>query len=729
MLVQNWQDYIYHAGVSYNGGASVSGGTKKGSYYVSMTMNDINGIVDNSRVTSGNLRVNLSQHVSKNFKVDARVSLYLDRNQFAQAGSKQGGNAGLVRSTLNYSPLIGDLNFDFQNDFGMSSPLAWIHDFEDFSTQLRTQGALTLSYNLPVKGLKFQVRAAGDIWQKERRKWEGLLTYAGDKDNGRLGMSGLKRYHWNIDNLLMYYRTFNRKHSINATLGYVFQGNYREDSRYTVIDFTTYQFTIHGPQYGQVASVPYTLNPSEEMMNAFLFRANYSFNHKYSLTTTFRADGSSKFAKGNRYSYFPSFSAAWRISEERFMQNADAISSLKLRVGWGLTGNQAIHPYQTFSNFAVSYYPTANNGMNVGFVPTNIANPGLKWETTSQFNIGIDYGMFNDRLTAVVDFYTKKTYDLLQNLAIPNSTGYSKMMINRGTISNKGIDISLTGVAIAKKDIYLSFGGNISVNRNRIEELGIPESPVFYPGDEVVYASYYLGNNVSSGNTFKFPVNIFMVGQPIGMLIGYQSDGIIQEGDQDIPKDFQPGDVKVIDQNGDGKIDVKDRVIIGDPNPDFTYGCNIDFSYKRFSFSLQGYGVYGNEILNGQGMDFYTAEGFQKNIFPAAYHEAWRPDRPSNAYPRILYSEEGWAAATDRLIEDGSYFRITNITLGYDIPVKKHIQKLHVYASLNNLLTITGYSGYDPNITSFMYDGSIMGVDWNPFPYARTFVFGLNVNF
>ncbi len=729
MDIVNWQDEIYHLGMSYNGGVSFSGGTKKGKYYLSTSFNNINGIVDNSNIQSVNLRANTSQNVSKKLKIDSRISLYLSKNNFAQAGSKAGSNRSFVKSTLTYSPLVGDDVFDLQGDLGLSSPNAWINDFEDVSKQLRVNISEALTYKLPIKGLKYQLRVAGDIWEKERRVWYGVTTYPGQQNNGRLGMSGLKKYSYNIDNLFMYYHQFHKVHVINATLGYVFQGNHKEDTKYEVVDFTTYEFTVDGPEYGQIPVIPLNTYPRDEKMNAFLFRTNYSYKRKYSITATFRADGSSKFAPGNKYSYFPSLAAAWRISEERFMRNANAISSLKLRLGWGMTGNQAIQPYQTFSNYIVTYYSSYNNSLINAFAPNNIANTSLRWETTSQSNMGVDYGFWDDRLSGSIDVYYKKTYDLLQNIQIPTSTGYKKMMINRGTISNKGIDFTINGVAIAKKDMYLSIGGNISVNRNRVEELGIPDSPLFYSETDTVYASYYLGNNISTGNVMKCPANIFVVGQPIGMFIGYQTDGIIQTGDQDIPDGFQPGDVKVVDQNGDGIIDVKDRVFLGDPNPDFTYGCNIDFTWKRLSVNIQGYGVYGNQIVNGTGIDLYMAEGLDKNVFPAAYHDAWRPDRPSNKYPRILYNEHGWAAITDRLVEDGSYFRLTNITIGYDLPVKKVFRNFHLYTTFNNLFTITGYSGYDPNVTSFMYDGTILGVDWNPFPNTRTFIFGVNIGF
>ncbi len=724
----NWQDEIYQPGMLYNAGASVSGGTKKGKYYVSTTYNNVGGIVENSNTQSGNIRVNITQNVTDKFKVDARMSLYSAKYNFAQSGSKGGSNRSLTKSLVTFNPLVGDDVEDFQNDLEVSNPLSWIHDFEDVTSDFRTQASLNLTYKLPIKGLRIQVRGASDILMRERKRWYGITTFPGKQNNGRLNMSGMKRYGYVVDNLLLYNRTFHKKHSINATLGYVFDGKYREDKVYEVVDFITYEFTINGPQYGQLATVPLITYPSTENMSSFLARFNYSFKSKYSVTATFRADGSSKFAEGNKFSYFPSFSFAWRISEEDFMKNASAISNLKLRAGWGLTGNQAIKPYQTYSNYGVGYYPNPDNSTGIIFYPKNIPNPDLKWETTSQFNVGLDYGFFNDRLYGAIDVYYKETYDLLQQIALPPSGGYKSMLINRGSISNKGIDLSLTGVAVSSNDVFLSIGGNFSVNRNEILELGIPESPVYMEGEERM-ESFYLGDNISTGQYFKCPANIFMAGQPIGMFYGWQTDGIYQEGDEDILDGYQPGDVKIIDQDGDGEITLNDRTIIGNPNPDFTYGINLDFTYKRFSVNVLTYGVYGNQIANGNGLRYYYANGDAQNIFPAAYHEAWRPDRPSNQYARIGFSEEKYSAITDRIIEDGSYFRLSNLTIGYDIPVGKHIEKLHIYASAQNLFTITGYTGYEPNITSFQNNGNIQGVDWNSFPNVRTYLIGLNITF
>ncbi len=727
-LQVNWQDETYQPGLSFNTGASVSGGGEKGNYYVSATFNDVDGIVDNSNIQSVNLRVNVSQKVSKDFNVDTRVSLYTSKNNFAQSGSRAGSSRSFVRSLVTFNPLVGDDVEDFQNDLELSNPYSWINDFQDVTTDMRLQASLKLTYNLPVKGLKIQVRGGTDVFNRERRRWYGLTTFAGRQYNGRLTIAALDRRGYVIDNLLIYNRTFKKKHKINATAGYVYDHRFREDMAYEVVDFVTTEFTIDGPEYGQVSTVPFTTYPQTEQMNSFLGRVNYSYKSKFNLTATFRADGSSKFSDENKYGYFPSFAAGWRLSEERFMSNARVISNLKLRAGWGLTGNQAIKPYQTFANYGVGYYANPDNTTGITFSPINIPNENLTWETTMQTNIGLDFGFFKDRLHGAVDVYYKETYDLLQKIALPPSTGYVDMQVNRGTVSNKGIDLSIIGIPVSSNNVFLSVGGNFSINRNEILELGIPNSPVYIEGEQKM-ESFYLGNNISTGQYFKCPANIFMVGQPIGMFFGWKTDGIYQADDTDILDGFQPGDVRIIDLDGDGEITVDDRTILGDPNPDFTYGLTVDFSFKRLTVTALFYGVYGNEIANGAALRYYYANGDGQNLFPATYHEAWRPDRPSDQYARIGFSEEKFAAITDRIIEDGSYFRLNNLTIGYDIPLEKRIRKFHIYASVQNLFTITNYSGYEPNITSFLYDGNIQGVDWNSYPNTRTYMLGINISF
>jgi len=725
----NWQDWAYKMAITHNAGISVSGGDDKGTYYISGAFNDQQGLIEDTRMQGGNLRMNMSRKINDKLKFDANMSLFYSTGQFAQNGSKLGANGSFVKSTITFNPLVGADVTEFDQELGLSNPYSWIYDYQETSDEFKSILSLALTYKLPIKGLQFQVRAAGNNRLKSRRKFYGTTTYLGNNSNGELSMASQEKWAWNINNLLMYYKTFKKVHKLNATIGYVYDGSYMEDKIYTVADFSTTQFGVDGPEYGQNITQPLTTSPRTQVMNSFLARVNYSFNNKYLVTATIRADGSSKFAEGKRYGYFPSFSAAWRASEETFIKNLNIFYDLKLRLGWGQTGNQAIQPYQTMTTYSVAYYSTPTDAIGTAYVPSNIANPDLTWETTTQSNIGLDMGFMDGKITSTIDAYYKETDDLLQQVALPTSTGYTSMYINRGSISNKGIDFLINTIVLDKGDFFLSVGANLSLNKTEILELGIPEAPVWIDGQEEM-RSYYLGDQISNGNTFHYPANIFMEGEAIGMFWGYQTNGIYQAADADTAAVYgaQPGDIWVVDQNKDGVIDGNDRTFIGDPNPDFTYGFNIEFSWKNLSISMAWNGVYGNEIANAFSLEYYEATGTANNIHPAAYHDAWREDRPSTTYPRINFSETNWGAMTDRLIEDGSYIRMTNLTIGYDFNVKG-LNRFHIYASGKNLLTFTKYTGLDPNVTSFLWNGNIVGIDWNPFPNTRTYIIGLNINF
>ena len=504
-----------------------------------------------------------------------------------------------------------------------------------------------------------------------------------------------------------------------------------KNTLYAVNDFSTTEFGVDQPIYGQQISRPLDVLPLKSQLLSYLSRVNYSFDNKYIITGTFRADGSSKFSKENRYSYFPSFSLAWRANNEKFLENSETINELKFRIGWGMTGNQGISAYQTFANYGPTLYGNSAEGTNIGFVPLNVSNPNLKWETTGQLNVGLDFGLWENRLTGTLDAYDKQTDDLLLNQPLGPSSGFTSLLVNRGSLNNKGVELTLNGSLIDKNDFSIDIGGNIAFNKSKIQNLGGTPEDIYINGN-IENRVFYRGQNISTGNYFRAPANIFMEGEEVGLFYGFETDGIYQTEDVITVSGAQAGDLRIVDQNGDDAITEADRTIIGNPNPDFVYGGYLSMNYKRLNLSIQMNGVYGNEIANGNSIQLGTAEGRSANILSQAYNNAWRPDAQSNRYPRVGYSREsGSPAITDRIIEDGSFLRISNITLGYDIPVEKTnvFSSANVYVTGMNLFTFTDYSGYNPEITNFMNNGNIVGVDWNGFPNAQTIMLGLNLKF
>lgn len=717
--LMNYQDKMYTTGTSTTYGGSISGAGEKSDHFVSFSYNNLEGVTNTSNLKSGNLRANLGSQVSDKLRIDTRFSAYYAKGSMFQDADQWGGNRTVVGSALFRSPILGD-NDPNDNSF---SPLESMADYDDLSKETRFIGSVSLRYNLPVEGLSYTLRAGGNLRFKERRRWYGLATFQGEPNNGLLGMSNLASNQYNIDNLVHYDKAFADHHKISAMVGFSYEGTSFENQLYSVIDFANHDFRTEQPGYAQGILEPNQIIKANSNLMSYYARATYTFKDKYILTTTFRADGSSKFQDKNRWGYFPSFSAAWILSDEDFMKSISSINSLKLRAGWGQIGNQAISPYQTLSGYTAGQYAQDGNGLAIALYLSNVANPSLKWETSEQSNFGVDYELFDKRLSGSLDFYNRKTKDLLQNADLPGSAGFSSILTNKGSLEAKGFEIAFNGVLVDNEDFTFQIGGNIAFSRTTISELGQALAPI-YLGDTEEMRSFYLGNRVGNRGAY----NIFVEGEEVGLFYGFKTDGIYQEGDTFL-SGFQAGDVRFVDVNGDGKIDVADRTVIGNPNPDFIYGANLNFSYKRFSLSAQFDGVYGNDIIVTAFETLDNAVGDFNNITVEAYKQAWRPDAPSTTYPRIGSNISGRGGPVDRMVSDGSYFRLNNLTIGYDLPIEKYVSKAHIYLAGSNIFTLTNYKGYTPLVTSYMQNPNIIGVDnFNP-PNSRTFTLGLTVNF
>lgn len=734
----DWQDELLNLSTSLSVGGSVSGGSDNGNYYLSAGFNDQKGLAKNSSFKSGDIRLNLNQTLSPKVKINARLSGFFSATDFAEGGDLIGSaNQSFIRNLLSFRPILPDGLEDAENidDLGISSPYSFIDDFEDKSNENRFFGSLTATFDLGLKGLSYQVRAGGNIRTKERRRFYGLTTYVGLNANGQLQLSQMNASSFQVVNTLRFNRTFNRKHRINSVLGLTYDQRTTKNMTYVVQDFVTLEKTIEQPFLGQVISSPLANLDRETKLFSILGRVNYAFDNKYILTASFRRDGVSKFLEEERYGFFPSMALAWNLHREEFIQNIDVIDQLKLRLGWGQIGNHGIGAYGTLSNYGINssvLYGTPNNGTSVPLILNNIANSTLTWETTEQSNIGVDFSLADGMITGTLDAYDKKTKDLLINSNIAPSTGFNNLLVNRGELSNKGLEIALQFNPISSDDLDISIGGNIAFNETRIEGLSSQSLSSVLLNGNYQDRRFYLGNTISRGNYFKYPANIFIEGEETALFYGFETDGIYQTGDTTIGN-AQAGDVRIIDQNGDNVINLLDRTVIGNPNPDYTFGINLSVRYKSFSLSALVNGVYGNDIINGNLIQMGNAEGLFRNILSDAYHGAWRPEKPSNSYPRIGYlGNDGpeFLAISDRYVEDGSYLRLNNITLGYDLPINKNntIKSANIYVTGQNLLTLTNYSGYDPEITSFMWTGLINGVDWNGPPNSKNILIGLNIN-
>ena len=743
MVVQpvDWQDYIMKTAISQHHRISVSGKSNGTNYLASAGYDDIKGIVKNTQAKTTSFRLNFDKQISQHVKIGMRNSfsqIVLNMTQGTDQ-TRMNSSTSLMKSVLTSKPYYNftnqqawyDGDVDVLDAELQASPVMWLSDFVDNSLEYRVTPSLFLEGKI-TKWLTYKLNTGADYRSRDRNKWKGPQIIS-DAERSVAAVSNLNSLRYNIDNLLMFDNQFGKNHRLSGTAGVTFT----QTKVRTQIEegWTIFQYQ---PQFQSINSAPNTrfnYSESENSILSYLARGVYSFRNKYVATATYRADGSSKFTKVNRYSYFPSFALAWRANEEKWMKLPSSISNLKARLGWGKVGNEAISPYQTLSTFSNNLYPdhTATNSKEavVGISPSSLANKDLKWETTEQFNAGIDLGMFENRLSLSADIYDKHTKDLLQRINIPGTTGFSTMWINQGEIRNKGLEISVEAKVIKHKDFNWDVDGNISFNRNKIIQLGQASSvegmpPLFY------------GDVIGSSNYLKSIVNIFMEGSPMGLFYGFKTNGLVQLGETGpgiIGSNslMKPGGIKYVlrPENTTGYLTTNDLFLIGDPNPKFNYGFNTNFNYRDLSLSLSFYGVYGGDIVNANYL-IETDVSRTVNIRSDAYYKAWSPTNTNTSFPAINNYVAGETTYfTDRVVEDGSFLRLSNINLSYNVPVKnlKFIKRLSVSASASNLFVWTKYRGFDPEVSSYGSNVMRMGVDNGSFPISRTFSFGMNASF
>jgi TonB-linked SusC/RagA family outer membrane protein len=743
----NWAKDTYQNSMIKKNRISASGGGDNGSYYISGGMISNKGTIPNALAKSVDFNLNLNQDLTDRVKINTKIATtYTDLSSSKGTDENGGINGGMVRQVLLAAPIVNfaDNNPDpSSTDEAVDGPRAWTTDYDDKGKEVRLLGSLTMDYKLS-KALTYRFRFGGDYRRKERSFWYGTALLKGRDPNGLAGISTLNRFRYNVDNTLMYRKSFNKNNRINATIGALIDKTSLKTSRYSAANFADKSLRADGISYGSTYT-PLIIDSEFPTIISFIGRLNYTLYNRYLFTGTFRADGSSKFAKGNQWGYFPAFSFAWKATEEPFLKKQKLFSDLKVRLGYGEVGNQNIPPYSYLTPFGATEaaLSDASGGSLVAVVPLNLANPDLKWETAIQYNAGIDFGLFKDRLSGTVDVYKKTSSDLLLKVALGPTAGFDYIIANQGDLENKGLEISLNADIIKNENFNWNLFGNISFNKNKITNLGQVQPTTFGTLGEQVG---FFGNNVSGGTYFKQPANIFIQGKEAGLFYGYETKGIIRTDAEltDTPtgdplkygvSDLRVGDVYFVDQNGDGVINDDDKTIIGNPNPDFTFGFGTSFDFKGFSLSAMFNGVYGNNIAVGNFLESGYANNSTRNVLSAAYYDAFDAvNNPTGNYPNVGVGGYGANYTTDfndRMVANGSFLRLSYVSLAYSIPVKdtKFFDSMKVTLSGQNLWLLTDYPGFDPEVNSFAYDPLRIGIDWGSFPNQRTFTVGLNVTF
>ena len=524
-------------------------------------------------------------------------------------------------------------------------------------------------------------------------------------------------------------KVFGKKHHWTAMAGYSYEHYRSRSSSLAGKDFVNETLGNENLAAGNPELYEISNGLSESELVSGLMRLNYGYDNRYLFTFTARADGSSKFGAGNKWAFFPSGAVSWNAHNEAFLKDVKWLDVLKFRASYGVSGNQGISPYQTLSRYGQHQYyyngswqTAIGPGREVGRTGDNgiyvlwggIPNKNLKWETTSQVDVGMDLSLFGNRFNLTVDWYDKITDDLLRERNIAPSSGFDRMWVNDGKIRNTGVEVTMDGILVSTRDWKV--GGTLMFTRNRNSVLSLGdaiESGLMTDPNTGMQYEYY-GN--SSGQ-FRGYTNILAIGQPMYVFYGYQVDGIIQSLEEGLVagmtgKDAEPGEFKYVDINQSGTVDENDRCIIGDPNPDFLASLNLDFAWKNLDASIFFNGVFGNDVINTQAFG-------QPNNNPLR----WTSDNPSNTYPKLR--DDRQTRFADWWVEDGTFIRIQTVSLGYTIPFRKKasfLESIRLYMNVDNLYTFTKFKGYDPEVgANGIYSGG--------YPRLRKWTFGIDFNF
>jgi len=705
----DWQNEAFRQALVQDHQVTIQGGSDKIRYLVSGSYFNQEGVIKNTGFDRINFRSNLSADLSDKFSFGLNLNASQTNSDIAPSGLVSALLLMPPTATI-YDPEGGyTLRNPFENI--ISNPIASLNEQSNEAQTFRMLGNIYGEYEL-IKNLRLKVSLGSDIQNQKERSYIPSTLFEGSTVGGEARLGTVSTQSWLNENTLTYQKTWGN-HSIDALVGFTQQELVSEGFRAGSQSFVTDELTFNNLGSGASTLIPASNNYRWGLLS-YLGRANYNFDQRYFLTASLRADGSSKFGADNKWGYFPSLAAAWNISKENFFGSWDSkISELKLRASYGETGNQEIGVFQSLSTLSPVLL-LLGPSFQTGFTPDRIANNNLGWETTVQADVGFDLGLFKNRLVFTADFYKKRTSDLLLNVQIPWTSGHASSLQNFGSVENRGLELSLTTVNV-EGEFNWNSQVNFSLNRNRVVKIGND-------------LDFILAGNFNGDF-------IIQVGEPLGSYYGAVSAGILQEGEVETlgpltgKTNPQPGDRIFEDIDGDGVFSTAgDRKIVGNAQPDFIFGFNNSFGYKGFDLNFTFYGSVGNQILNGNRQVLELLNGQQNAL--ALANDRWTPTNTDTDVART--SSDPRNIFYDRFVEDGSFVRLRNISLGYTLPShwveSISLTSLRIFVSGQNLLTWTTYSGFDPEVTSV--DNTIsQGYDTGIYPAAKTVSAGLKVIF
>ncbi|RJE70455.1 TonB-dependent receptor [Reichenbachiella sp. MSK19-1] len=723
----DWQDEIFRPGHIWNNQVSVSGGSEAVKYYVSGTQYEQEGVVDNSSYERFSVTSNLTFKVSD--RVNVGVNLYgrrsIDQGVLTQETTGGSSDTGVIGAAARLEPdtPVRDADGNYtRSKIGdnIDNPVAIANGIDRERISDRFQTNAFADFQL-LDWLSFKTTlGAGVTSYREGEFKSSQLTRGGDA-----GIASLE-YDKGTNLLTENYFTIKKEfgvHRINWVNGYSYQKRV-DENLWTGASVFPSEAVLYWNLSSGAEGSPSTSEISTRILKSYYSRANYTLLDKYVFTATIRYDGASNFAQNNKWAYFPSGAVAWNIGDEAFLQSVNSISSMKLRASYGLTGNQGIGAYESLASLKAQYSNRPGEG---SLILGSLANPNLTWETTSQLDVGVDIGMFENRVNLTLDYYNKITSDLLFDRPIPSFLGVdedpSTQLQNAGEIQNRGFEAMLTTRNLVGE---LKWNSNFVVSVNRNEVLSLPDSVVQYES-----APGHFGINTG--------FQLLQEGQPMGVYYGFVYEGVTQPGDVLLEgSDEKIGGEQFADLNNDGKLTDADRKIMGNPHPDFVWSFNNDFSYKNFDLNIYIQGVHGNDMMNLTRMELESFRG-TTNASTAALDRYHVLDNPSGSIPSA--DPDRVQKVTSRWVEDGSYVRLKNIALGYSLPEsvleRIRVRSLRFYVSAQNIWTLTNYSGLDPEAaygnegpnTNNADSNRNLGLDYGSYPNVKTYTVGLNLGF
>ncbi len=712
-----WDDIVFRKSpISNNTTITVSSGTEKTLFNLSANYYTDQGVYINDDYSKGGYNLSVDHNIYKNVKI--RFSNILSKGF-------RNSNGGLAYYRNPILPVYDEKgNYYLTSSQDFSHPLAITNLQKNISNMLDVITSAALEWQIvPALKLTSQInykygKSIGDQYYPK------VYTEAGTFNNGYAKISNWEGENLVSENFLNFQKAFG-KHDLGAMAGFSYEDYTSRSSSLAAMDFVNEALQNENMSTGNPQKNIINNGFSETKLMSGMFRLNYTFDNKYLATFTSRADGSSKFGANNKWAMFPSGAVSWKAHEENFVKNLNVFDELKPRFSYGVSGNQGISPYQTLSRYGTGKYyddgvwvTTIGPGYVAGMqyiynIWGGIPNPDLKWETTSQADLGLDMAFFKRKLRITFDVYDKETSDLLRERNLAYSSGYNKMWINDGKIQNRGFEVTIDGDILNTKDWKVSGNFIFARNENKVVSLGNELTSGLLTDPNTGMKFEYAGNSVSM---FRAYTNILAIGQPINAFYGYKTDGIVQTISEGINAGLsadlaKPGEFKYVDYNGDGIVNEKDRTIIGNPNPDFTASMGLNVSWKNIDVSIFLNGAFGQQILNTQAFNS-----------PSNQPLRWTPDNPTNLYPSL--KDGRLVNLSDWWIQDGSYLRIQNLNIGYNfnLPHKSIISKARLYLNASNLYTFTKFKGYDPEV-------GLDGVYWGGYPRLSKWTFGVDLTF